>query len=478
MKHLLFVFLLLILVNCTKEKKSLDNEARTSPNIIYIMADDLGYGDLGCYGQDSILTPNIDRLASEGILFKRHYAGATVCAPSRSTLMTGLHTGHTRIRGNKSGMSLAETDTTVAELLQAAGYKTGLIGKWGLGDAGSVGIPNKKGFDYFYGFLNQIRAHNYYPEFLWKNTEEVLLKNKVTLIDSTYAKGLGGVATHKEDYVQDLFTQEALRFVDRNKGNPFFLYLAYTPPHANNQYFIGEEHGMEVPNTGIYANKNWPEPVKSYAAMVSRLDADIGQLLEKLKTEGLDENTIVIFTSDNGPHAEGKNDPAFFNSAGGLRGIKRDLYEGGIRIPMIVRWPNRIKAGSSTDHVSAFWDFLPTACDLAGVPPTKNTDGISYKNTLFGKAQEKHAYLYWEHYDWTGVKQAVLMDSWKGVRLGTDKKSDSLISVYNLKADEEEMHDVSQSNSEITKKLNGYLQTAHTFSADFHWSAEKKVVQQ
>jgi len=431
----------------------------SKPNIIFILADDLGYGDLGCYGQDEIKTPNLDRMAAEGMRFTDHYAGSTVCAPSRCALMTGLHTGHCLVRGN-GRVPLRPEDVTVAELLKQAGYNTGVIGKWGLGEAGTTGIPNRQGFDYWFGYLNQRHAHNYWPEFLWRNKQKVELANEVNHIIGGSDRSPGGVATNRVEYSHDLFTGEALTFVERNKSGPFFLYLAYTIPHANNE---AGNKGMEVPSFGQYSDKDWPEPQKGHAAMITRMDRDISRLFMKLKALGIDENTLVVFSSDNGPHREGGNDPDFNDSNGPLRGIKRDLYEGGIRVPMIARWPGKIKAGSLSRHVSAFWDFLPTCCELAGVAIPRGLDGISIVSTLFGRdqKQKKHEFLYWEFHE-QGKKQAVRMSNWKGVRLNVTKNPDGPIELYNLKEDIEEMHNVADQHPEIVAKIANYMKTART----------------
>ena len=426
------------------------------PNIIFIMADDLGYGDLGSYGQPTIQTPNLDRMADEGIRFTNHYAGSTVCAPSRCVLMTGLHTGHCRIRGN-ARLPLEPADVTVAEVLKQAGYTTGLVGKWGLGEEGSTGIPTRQGFDYFFGYLNQVRAHNYYPDFLWRNEEKVPLDNVIEFIQEGYAKGLGSYAIEKREYSHDLFTEEALAFIERHQQEPFFLYLAYTIPHANNESRFADEHGMEVPDYGAYAAEDWPEAEKGMAAMVSRLDADVGRLLQRLKDLGLDDNTLVLFTSDNGPHREGRHDSDFFDSNGSLRGIKRDLYEGGIRVPMIARWPGAIAAASVTDHASAFWDFLPTAADVAGVALTEDTDGISFLPTLLGQEQPAHEYLYWEFFE-RGVKQAVRQDSYKAVHFWETGATE----LYDLSRDIEEAHNLADDYPERADSLRALMQQART----------------
>ncbi len=431
------------------------------PNIIFILADDLGYGDPGCYGQERIKTPSLDRMAEEGMRFTQHYAGSTVCAPSRCVLMTGLHTGHCLVRGN-ARVPLRPSDVTVAELLKKAGYATGIVGKWGLGEPGSTGIPNKKGFDYWFGYLNQRHAHNYWPEYLWRNTEKVRLRNVVKPVNPP-----GGVATKRVEYSHDLFAKEALAFVERNKDRPFFLYLAYTIPHANNE---ARQKGMEVPSLEPYADKDWPEPQKGHAAMITRMDGDIGKLFVELKELGIDENTLVIFSSDNGPHKEGGADPRFFKSSGPLRGYKRALYEGGIRVPTLARWPGKIKPGSVSDHISGFWDFLPTCAELAGFKAPKDIDGISMVPTLLGKPQKqnKHEFLYWEFHE-QGKKQAVRMGDWKGVRLNVARKPNGPIELYNLKTDIGEKNNVADQHPDIVAKIAQYMKTARTPSKNWPW---------
>jgi arylsulfatase A-like enzyme len=438
------------------------NLTGSRPNIIFILADDLGYGDLGCYGQEQIATPNIDRMAAEGMRFTDHYAGSTVCAPSRCALMVGQHTGHCLIRGN-GRVPLRPSDFTVAELLKEAGYATGIIGKWGLGEPDTTGIPNKQGFDYWFGYLNQRHAHNYYPEYLWRNEEKVYLRNVVEPVNPP-----GGVATERVDYSHDLFTEEALAFVERNRAESFFLYLAYTIPHANNEARFLNQHGMEVPDYGIYADKDWPEPQKGHAAMITRMDRDIGRLIAKLKALGLDDNTLIMFSSDNGPHREGENNPDFNDSNGPLRGIKRDLYEGGIRVPMIARWPGRIKAGSVSNHISAFWDFLPTCAELIGVKAPQDIDGISMVPALLGRPseQKQHEFLYWEFHE-QGKKQAVRVGDWKGVRLNVAKDPDGPIELYNLKNDIGEEHNVAARHPQIVAEIAEYMKSARTPSE--HW---------
>ncbi len=428
-------------------------DAARPPNIVFILADDLGYGDLGCYGQKRIQTPNLDRMAAEGMRFTQFYAGDTVCAPSRCCLMTGLHTGHATVRGNAL-VPLRRDDVTVAQLLKDGGYATGLVGKWGLGEPDTTGVPNRKGFDYFYGYLNQVHAHNYYPDYLWKNQEK-------TTIEGNEVKN--GVATKRAQYRTDLLTKEALAFVERNRDKPFFLYLAYTTPHANDERGAKEGNGMEVPDDAPYSDKPWPQVEKNYAAMVTRLDADVGKLMKRLKDLDLDDNTIVFFSSDNGPHKEGGQDPKFFDSGGPLRGIKRDLTEGGIREPTIVRWPGKVKAGAETDQVGAFWDFLPTAADLAGVKAPAGLDGVSLAPTLLGTGQQaQHEFLYWEFHE-RGFQQAVRMGDWKAIRL----KVGGPLELYDLKTDVGEAHNVAADHAEVTARIEAYLKGARTESAEF-----------
>ncbi|MGD2095423.1 MAG: sulfatase-like hydrolase/transferase [Phycisphaerales bacterium] len=452
-----------LLPGCTGKDRPAMTEGKP-PNIIFILADDLGYGDLGCYGQKKIKTPNIDTMAAEGMRFTDHYAGSTVCAPSRCSLMTGLHTGRCLVRGN-ARVPLRPEDLTVAELLKKAGYTTGIIGKWGLGEPDTTGIPNKQGFDYWFGYLNQRHAHNYYPGYLWRNEEKVELANEVNHIINGHDRSPGGVAAKKVEYSHDLFTEEALTFVEKNNKGPFFLYLAYTIPHANNE---AGQKGMEVPSLEPYAEEKWPDAQKGHAAMITRMDRDIGKLMEKLKSLGLDNNTLVMFSSDNGPHKEGGADPSFFRSYGPLRGYKRDLYEGGIRVPMIARWPGRIKPGSVTDHVSAFWDFLPTCCELAGTEPPQDIDGISFLPTLLSRdsEQKKHEFLYWEFHE-QGKKQAVRMGDWKGVRLNVAKDPDGPIELYNLKDNIAEKNNIADAPPEIIAKIDMIMYSARTPSQ--HW---------
>lgn len=431
-------------------------ELPKKPNIVFILADDLGYGDIGCYGQRQIRTPNLDRLAAQGVRFTQCYAGSTVCAPSRCCLMTGKHTGHSRIRGN-GPLPLRPEDFTVAELLKQAGYATGIFGKWGLGDVGTTGIPNRKGFDEWFGFLNQTHAHNYYPDYLFKNEDKVSIAGNVVK---------DGVATVRTQYAPDLFTQEALSFIGRHKEKPFFLYLAYTLPHANNQ---AGKNGMEVPSDEPYSDRPWPQPQKNHAAMITRLDRDIGTVLKRLDDLGIAKNTAVFFSSDNGPHREGGGDPTFFHSSGPLRGIKRDMYEGGIRVPMIVRWPGQIPAGTVSEQVWAFWDFLPTAAELAGANAPRDIDGISMLPALAGsdragKPQQDHDYLYWEFHE-RGTQQALRSGDWKYIHrpFAAEAKTE----LFNLKADLAEAKNVAGEHPDVVARMEMYRKAARTESADY-----------
>ncbi len=413
--------------------------AADRPNIIFIMADDLGYGDLGCHGQQKIRTPKIDGLAAEGMRFTQFYSGCTVCAPARSTLMTGQHTGHTRVRGNfgkkpHERIPLRAEDVTVAEALKKAGYTTGIVGKWGLGEPDTTGIPNRQGFDCWFGYLNQRNAHSYYPPYLWKNQEKYPLP--------------GNADDKKEQYSHDLMTREALAFLRRSKDKPFFLYLPYTIPHGKYQ----------VPSDEPYSKTNWPQQMKNLAAMITRMDADIGKIMKLLKDLDLDDKTLVLFCSDNGPAVQEE----LFDSNGPLRGKKRDLYEGGIRVPMIARWPGRIKAGVVSDQVWAMWDFLPTVAEIAGTRPPDNIDGISMLNALLGREQKSHEFLYWEFHETKKMSQAVRMGDWKAVI-----KAGGKLELYNLKTDLGESRDVSDGHPDVVARIEDYLNTARTESE--HW---------
>jgi arylsulfatase A-like enzyme len=442
--------------------------ASAKPNIVFILADDLGYGDLGCYGQTKIKTPNIDRLASQGMRFTDFYAGSTVCAPSRCALMTGLHSGHGRIRGNKAGVALATNDVTLAEILKMSGYHTGLVGKWGLGDEGSSGMPGKKGFTEFFGYLNQTHAHDYYTDYLWRSDSRTGRDEREPIPQNTgNKKGL---------YTPDLFTMAATNFIRTNKPDqtndyrPFFLYLAYIVPHANDEEGQRSGNGMQVPSDDPYSNEPWPQVEKNKAAMITRMDGGIGKLMELLQKLKLDENTVVFFSSDNGAHKEGGVDPKFFQSSGKLRGIKRDLYEGGIRVPMLVRWPGKIKPGQVSEQVWVFWDVLPTLAEIAGAKTPDKIDGISMLPTLFGQPQtNQHAFLYWEFHE-RGFQQAARMGQWKAVR----PQADEPLELYNLRTDISESENVAQKNPDVVAKLDAYLKTARTDSEQFPIRKEGK----
>jgi arylsulfatase A len=431
------------------------------PNIVFILTDDLGIGDIGPYGQTRIATPNLDRMASEGMKFSRHYCGVSVCAPSRASLMTGRHMGHCEIRANRQAdphgqIPLSAQALTVAECLKKSGYTTGIIGKWGLGLEGTSGDPLKQGFDVQYGYLCQVLAHNSFPEFLLRNGRKEMLRNAVTYLpEAHWSKGWGSYATKKVDFSNDLFTREALRFIEQNRRNPFFLYLPYTTPHDNGEAPEGER--IETPDLGEYANREgWTPEEKSYAAVISRLDRDIGLIMKQLDDMGLAQNTLVLFSSDNGPAGYGQQR---FAENSIFRGKKRDLYEGGLRVPLLARWKGRIAPNTASDHVSAFWDFLPTACELAGVKPPADTDGISYLPALTGKKQRTHPYLYWEIHESGPKLQALLMGRWKAVckRSGNTKTTE----LYDLSTDLGECRNVADLNPAVVKQLETLMQQAH-----------------
>jgi arylsulfatase A-like enzyme len=424
------------------------------PNLIFILADDLGYGELGCYGQEKIRTPHLDRMAAEGTRFTQFYAGSTVCAPSRCALMTGRHTGHGFIRGN-ARVSLRPQDLTVAKVFKEAGYATGLCGKWGLGQEGSTGVPTRQGFDFFYGYLDQAHAHNYWPTFLLKNEERVPLKNEVP----NEGPAGQGVASKRVEWSHDLIAREALGFIDRNRERPFFLYFAATLPHANNE---AKNKGMEIPDYGEYGDRDWPEPEKGRAAMISRLDRDVGDILRKIKELGIEDRTLVLFTGDNGPHREGGSNPDFFRSSGPLRGIKRDLYEGGIRVPMVARWPGRVPAGQTNDLVWGMWDFLPTAAELSGQKAPAGLDGDSKLGALMGREAKASEFLYWEFHE-GGFHQAVRHGDWKAVRHGREAP----LELYDLRGDLGEKEDVAPRHPDVVAAIKKYLATARTDSEEF-----------
>jgi arylsulfatase A-like enzyme len=431
-------------VQATAATRAVQNQ----PNIIFIMADDLGYADLGCYGQRVIKTPHIDKLAQEGLRFTQCYAGSTVCAPSRSVLMTGKHTGHTTVRGNfgqggvqglgggQGRVPLEAQDVTVAEVLHQTGYRTGMTGKWGLGEPNTTGEPNSQGFEAWFGYLNQRRAHTYYPSFIWHNRERVLLP--------------GNMDNKKTQYTHDMFTDFALEFVRKNQKKPFFLYLPYCIPHSK----------YEIPSTDPYANKPWRPDEKVHAAMVTRMDRDVGRLLALLRELNIDQHTIVFFCSDNGAAKRWENR---FDSSGPLRGNKRDLYEGGIRTPMIVRWPGRIRAGAESDLAWYFADVLPTLAEIANTKTPAGIDGVSVLPTLLGKKQDlSQRFLYWEFFE-RGFQQAVRWRNWKAIRL----KPGQPLELYDLSKDLGETQNVADQHAQVLARIEAYLQGARTESQYF-----------
>ena len=477
----------LLLASCTLSLVIIPGEeascAQTGgvPNIVLILADDLGYAELGCYGQKWIKTPNLDRLAAEGMRFTRHYCGNAVCAPSRCSLLTGKHPGHAYIRSNGDPKDLQhlkekhgwvfpgqnpipDAEVTIAEMLKARGYATAAIGKWGLGHFGTTGDPNRQGFDLFYGFNCQRHAHNHYPRFLWRNgRQEILPGNDRTLNGQTYS--------------QDKFTEVALDFIRRNKDRPFFLYLPFAIPHLSIQVpeqSLAQYKG-KIPEAD-YEHRGYlkhPFPRAGYAAMISHMDRDVGQIVALVKKLGLDENTLVVFSSDNGPTHDrlGGSDSAFFQSAGPFRGLKGSLYEGGIRVPMIARWPGKIKAGAVSDHLSAFWDVMPTVAELTGVDAPAGIDGISFAPTLLGRPgeQQKHKFLYWE-FPGYGGQQAVRMGRWKAVRQGMARRNNKQplrIQLFDLDKDPGEQHDVAAENAGVVEKMRSIMASARVPSKLF-----------
>ncbi|QDU42946.1 Arylsulfatase [Symmachiella dynata] len=450
-----------LLVLLSAEQGMAAEAAPARPNFVFIMADDLGYAGLSCYGQKKYSTPRIDQMAREGMRFTQVYAGCTVCASSRSVLMTGLHTGHTPVRGNTGGIALADSDITVAEVLKGVGYRTACIGKWGLGEHGTTGIPNKQGFDRFFGYLHQIHAHFYYPKFLWDQDEKFVLEGN---------DGFSGQYTH------DVIVDRAMQFLreQAKEDDPFFLYLPLTIPHYEllvPEDSLEEFRGKypETPYTGRRKKVGFPDdyaaqshPKAATAAMITRMDRDVGRILDLLQELKLDENTLVFFTSDNGATG-GPSDPDFFQACGPLRGYKRDLYEGGIRVPMIARWPGHIKAGSVNDHVWYFADVLPTLSELAKTDAPKTTDGLSVVPALLGekaagRAQAKHDYLYWEHPNhYERLLQAVRLGDWKAIRLDAGLP----LELYNLRADVGEKTNVAADHPSVVQQMEQIIKSAH-----------------
>ncbi|MCL4118500.1 UNVERIFIED_CONTAM: hypothetical protein GTU68_065045 [Idotea baltica] len=463
------------MVNC-KDQTQKTNPSK-SPNIIYILADDLGYGDLSFTGQIKFSTPNIDKLAKEGMFFSQHYSGSTVCAPSRSALLTGKHTGHTFIRGNKEvkpegQYPLKSSVNTISKLLKSKGYVNGAFGKWGLGFPGSEGDPNNQGFDEFYGYNCQRLGHNYYPYHLWHNQEKDILE--------------GNSDRRTETYAPQIIHEKALSFLQKNKDTTFFMYYPSIIPHAElvapEEYmkkfrgkllpennYEGVDHGKGYKNGGYTSQK---ESHAAFAAMITLLDKHVGEIRAKVEELRIADNTIIIFTSDNGPHTEGGADPEYFNSNGDFKGFKRDLYEGGIRVPMIAWWPKKIKANSKSNHISAFWDFMPTVCDIANIEPLENIDGISFLPELLGNEQKQHEYLYWEFHE-RGGKQAVRIGDWKGIRLKMKNDKNAPLELYNLSNDLGESNNIAKDHPEIVQKISQIMNKEHAYSEEFSFTYEK-----
>jgi len=439
----------------------------TPPNIVFILADDLGYGEISSYaggnGGKRIATPRIDKLASEGMKFTNAYAGQTVCAPSRCSLMTGKHSGHSTVRGNYPGrqdVPLNATDITFPQLLKKANYTNAAFGKWGLGTNGTTGAPRNKGFDYYFGILGQSECHNYYPTSMWENELKIFYPN-----NANASLQLCMSPNNPCNYSHTLFTNKLLDWLDNEaaRSQPFFTYVAYTTPHAGGWQRYKQD-AAPVPNEGSYANKPWPLVERGHASMITHyLDADVGVILEKLDVLGLAQNTLVIFASDNGAHNEGGHNSEFFKSSGPLRGSKRSLYEGGIRVPIIARWPGKIQPGTTSDLAFAFWDFLPTFLDLADVPLDVPTDGVSILPTLLGNPQKEESFLYWEFCTDDKWGYAVRVDKWKVVRLGSDEP----LELYNLEEDIGETNNLADQYPEIVARLELMARDAHVDNPNF-----------
>lgn len=456
--------------NCSGPKGNRPEIQDASPNVVFILADDLGYGDLGFLGQKYIETPNIDRLATEGMVFTRHYSGSPVCAPSRSTLLTGLHSGHTPIRGNaevqpEGQLPLTDSIQTLSKVFQGTGYVTGAFGKWGLGMNGTTGQPSNQGFESFYGYLCQRYAHRYYPAYLWENQKKLELP--------------GNGWTNKATYAPDLIQEKTLDFIEKNQAKPFFLFMPIVMPHAElaapddeifQKYRIkfGDEKAHTAPKGGDYGPEinipgyqSQPYPHATHASMVERIDRIVGEVMEKLEELGLTQNTIVVFTSDNGAHREGGADPDFFDSNGPYRGYKRDLYDGGIHVPMIVKWPGKVQAGSTSDQVSAFWDWLPTFAEILGEKEPEGIDGVSFLPSLLGeKNQRQHDFLYWEFHE-LGGRQAVLKDNWKLVKYQIKDSTKTTLELFNLGDDPGEQTDLASQNPGKVRELEMLIEKSH-----------------
>lgn len=479
MKSISRLAMLLLVFAATANVAGRAAEAAKKPNIVFILADDLGYGDLGCYGQTKIKTPNIDRLAAEGMRFTNFYCGCAVCAPSRCTLMTGKHLGHATVRDNmqrapgKEGQHPMQPGTvTVAQLLKHSGYATAIVGKWGLGMPEDHSSPLDFGFDHHYGYLCQGMAHTYYPPYLWSDNQQVPLEG-----NPPYFYGQKTVIPPSgKHYSHDLMVDDALSWVRERKDGPFFLYLAFTIPHVSLQVpddSLADYRGKwtETPMTTSKHYSNHDTPKAAYAAMITRMDRDVGRLMALLKERGIDDDTLVFFASDNGAvFSLSGTDPGFFRSNGNLRGHKQDLYEGGIRTPFIARWPGHIQAGATSGLIGAFWDMLPTLCEVAGAAPPSDIDGLSIAPTLLGQpGQQSHQYLYWE-YESGGRAQAVRFGDWKAVRNKVSQAPDATPELYNLADDPSETTNLATERPELAARAAAYMKAAHTPSWEPKWN--------
>ena len=508
-KTSLLLIISLAVISCRYSRNEDSDTAFRPPNVIYVYADDLGYGELGSYGQDKIKTPNLDRMAAEGMRFTRHYTGTPVCHPARAILMTGQHAGHVYIRGNYSigggydkeggNMPLPKGSSTIGDLMQDAGYTTGAIGKWSLGAAGSIGEPVNLGFDYFYGYLNQSQAHNYYPQYLRENDKWDTLPNDYFVPRARLeenASPLAFEAFEGKTYAPDKMTEKAIEFINKNKEQPFFLYLPYPIPHgpitipsdseAYNMYrangvvaknVLDKEavHEMRVPwDTVAYLGDEGytphPQPRAAYAAMITQLDMYVGEIMQQIKELGLDDNTIIMFSSDNGTTFNAGVEADFFNSTGELRGLKMDLFEGGIRVPFIARWPGHIPKGEVTDHISVQYDMMATLADLVNLDAPEN-DGVSMLPTLLGQEdkQKKHDFLYFE-YPGDGGQLAIIINNWKGIKANMKENPDAKWQLYNLQNDIAESKNVAAEHPAIVVRMDSIVQREHEPSHIQEWN--------
>ena len=466
------------------------------PNIVVILADDLGYAELGAFGQQKIRTPRLDRMAAEGMRFTRYYAGSTVCAPSRATLLTGRHTGHAYVRDNhelggfldeeeRGQLALPPDHPTVARWLRGRGYTTAVVGKWGLGGPASTGVPTKQGFDFFLGYLDQKQAHNYYPTHLWKDEERFPLRNDYFSPHQKHAGDAKDPAAYRKysgsEYSIDVMTREAESWLRANAAKPFFLYFTPTIPHVALQVPEAalKQYEGAFPETPYLGDKQYlphRTPRAAYAAMITYLDAQVGRILDTLREIGQDDNTLVIFTSDNGATFDVGGAPTqFFESNGRLRGHKTNLYEGGIRVPMIARWPGHVRAGSTTSQVAAHWDLWATFAELTGGTAPSDTDGISITPTLLGRpGQRQHQSLYWEFHA-QGASQAVRMGRWKGIRNQAATQPGRPIELYDIEADERETNDVAMAHAAVVRQIEALMRTSRTPAVLEKWNFPKPV---